>query len=225
MQVHKVGARYIGGVCGTFDIGTAARANEQRAIQVEFCLEAESLTLIGYQLINAKRVHNICTGGATQFFRTMLDPVQQLPSFCQVVFFDPPTSYVYPAIATPLARTDSDAAIGETGEGCSQRPLKFGCLIALAHHQLETQGNVVPTSHISILNNASCSAVRLLPARRTPSRNSMPAFLPRASSTISGLCSPTSLPLLPPKRRTLADLLALAYVSTFTRKPCSRSCK
>src|SRR6266851_5437809 len=138
MQMHGVRSLDFSVVCThLFDIWPAPGANEQRSIQQEFGLEAESLPPIGYHLANAGRLHNIWTGGDTHRCSTVLDPVQQLCDICQAVFFDVPVRVAYLAIAAPLPGTDCDAAVVETGERGSQSLLERGCIVALAHDQLE----------------------------------------------------------------------------------------
>src|SRR5216684_3947019 len=112
MQVHEVGSLGFGVVCiCLFDVWPTAGANEQRSIQEEFGLEAESLSPIGYHLASAGSLHNIWIGSAAQLFGTIIDPVQHLRSVCHVVFFDAPPRYAHLAIAAPLPGTDCDAAV------------------------------------------------------------------------------------------------------------------
>src|SRR6266566_1801182 len=96
MQVHEVGSLGFGVVClCLFDVWPTTGANEQRSIQEEFGLEAESSPPIGYHLASADSLHNIWIGSSAQLASTIGDPVQQLHSVCQVVFFDAPPRHAH----------------------------------------------------------------------------------------------------------------------------------
>ena len=81
----------------------------------------EQSPLIVSLFVGTESLHNIWIGSAAQLFGTIFEPIQQLRSICQVVFFDAPARYAYLAIAAPLSGTNGDAAIVETGKRCSQR--------------------------------------------------------------------------------------------------------